>query len=256
MPFDVKDLTVTLGRATILNGISFRLPPRGVTGIIGPNGCGKSTLLRSLAGVLPTKGQTVLHEGTDIATLSPKTRARRIAMLPQAAEAPPGLTVRQLAARGRTPWLRPFMPMRAADHEAITRALKAMNMIDLADRQLDSLSGGQRQRAWIALVLAQASGTILLDEPLNFLDLPHQTELVHLLRSLAQSHAVIMIIHDLTIAARLCDHVVAMKAGRLIASGPPERTLAPANLRETFGIDFQCDLFPGDAKPVIVPVGL
>lgn len=256
MPFDVQDLHLHLGGAPILQGLNFRLPPHGITGIIGANGCGKTTLLRGLSGVLPPARGQVLHAGTAIVGLSPTARARRIAMLPQSALAPPGLSVRQLVARGRTPWLRPFLPMTAADHAAVDAAMRAVGLQDLAGRQLESLSGGQRQRAWIALVLAQQSGTILLDEPLNHLDLPHQAELVQLLRDLGQRHAVVMILHDLTIAARVCDHVLALRDGRLVASGPAVDVLAQGPLQETFGIGFDCSALPGSGKPVILPAAL
>lgn len=256
MPFDVQDLTLRLGETPVLNGITCRLPDRGITGVIGANGCGKTTLLRCLSGVLRPATGRVRHEGQDVAALSPKARARRIAMLPQSAIAPPGLTVQQLVARGRTPWLRPFQPMSRADHAAVSQALVDTGLTDLAHRAVDSLSGGQRQRAWIALVLAQESGTLLLDEPLNFLDLPHQTELVHLLRRLSVHRSVVMILHDLTIAARVCDHVLALSAGRLVASGPTAEVLTEGPLRATFGIGFDCLTLPESGKPVVLPQGL
>lgn len=255
MPFTIRDLTIRLGQATILHGLDADLPPGGITGIVGANGSGKTTLLRALAGLLPPDAGQVLHQGQDVARLPPKARARLIAMLPQAAQAPPGLTVRQLVARGRTPWLRPFLPMTPADHAAVDRALRAVDLADLAGRAVDSLSGGQRQRAWIALVLAQDSGTILLDEPLNFLDLPHQAELVALLKQLGQTRSIVMILHDLTIAARVCQRVLALRQGRLVAFGPPQTVLAPQPLQQTFGIGFDCSHL-GDGRPVVLPSGL
>ena len=255
MPFTIENLTLALGGKPVLRGISASLPAQGITGIIGPNGCGKSTLLRCLAGVLRPEMGRVLHQGQAMAGLAPKARARRIALLPQSALAPPGLTVAQLVARGRTPWLRPFQPMGRADHAAVAQALADVGLSDLADHPLEALSGGQRQRAWIALVLAQDCGTVLLDEPLNFLDLPHQAELVALLRRLSQSRAVVMILHDLTIAARICDHVLALRAGQLVAAGPPEAVLAEAPLLATFGIGFTRQNLP-DGGPVILPKGL
>ena len=190
-----------------------------------------------------------------MAALAPRARARRIAMLPQSALAPPSLSVRQLVARGRTPWMRPFMPMGPVDRAAIDRALRSVGLTDLAARPVDSLSGGQRQRAWIALVLAQECDTILLDEPLNFLDLPHQAEQVGLLRQLWQARSVVMILHDLTIAARVCDQVLALRDGRLVAIGPSATVLAPAPLRDTFGIGFGCATLP-DGRQVVLPAGL
>lgn len=255
MSYRIEYLSVRLAGKTILNGIDLSLPGGGITGIIGANGSGKTTLLRAMAGLLPPAAGRVCHDGADLTAMSVRERARRIAMLPQTAAAPPGLTVRQLVARGRTPWLRPFLPMTPKDQAAVDRALKAVALTDLASRRVDSLSGGQRQRAWIALVLAQESRTILLDEPLNFLDIPHQTELAALLRTLGRAHDVVMILHDLTIAARLCDHVVALREGRLVALGSPATVLAAGPLRDTFGIGFDCLALP-DGRPVILPEGL
>lgn len=256
MPFDVQNLTLRLGRKPVLHGITTRLPERGITGIIGANGCGKTTLLRCLAGVLRPDAGRVLHGGVDVGTLPPRLRAQTIALLPQTATAPPGLTVRQLVARGRTPWLRPFQPMTRADHTAVDGALKAVEITALTAHPVDSLSGGQRQRAWIGLVLAQFSGTLLLDEPLNFLDLPHQTGLLHLLRSLSATRSVVMILHDLTIAARVCDHVLALRDGQLVATGAAASVLTEGPLRQTFGIGFDCVSLPGSGKAVILPEGL
>lgn len=255
MPFEIRKLSVSLGGTRILHDVDCNLPPHGITGIIGANGSGKTTLLRALARLLLPESGQVLHQGQDIARLSARGRARRIAMLPQTASAPPGLTVRQLVGRGRTPWLRPFLPMTPKDHAAVDRALSAVGLQDLAGRSVDSLSGGQRQRAWIALVLAQESGTILLDEPLNFLDLPHQAELVSLLRELGQDRSVVMILHDLTIAARVCHRVLAMRDGRLVAFGSAAEVLAPAPLRDTFGIAFDCAAM-ADGRAVVLPAGL
>ncbi|MBL4600827.1 MAG: ABC transporter ATP-binding protein [Rhizobiaceae bacterium] len=253
MSFTVRNLDIYLGRSQILHDLSFSLPSRGVTGIIGANGCGKSTLLRGLAGVLPAQSGNILYEGEEVTSMSPRIRARRIALLPQSGLAPPGLTVRQLVTRGRTPWLRPFLPMTPSDQAAVEQAMRAVGLTDLSARSVDSLSGGERQRAWIALVLAQESGIVLLDEPLNFLDLPFQAELVKLLRGLRQTCRIVIILHDLTVAARLCDHVLALKSGRLVASGPPSEVLTRDLLSATFGVDFDVQDLPGTGKRVVLP---
>ena len=256
MPFEVTELQLSLGGKPVLQDLSFSLPERGITGIIGANGSGKTTLLRALAGVIAPERGLISHEGVDISGLAPKARARAIAMLPQTGQAPPGLTVRQLVGRGRTPWLRPFLPMSREDHAAVDQALSAVGLRALEAEAVDRLSGGQRQRAWIALVLAQQSRTILLDEPLNFLDLPHQAELVQLLRQLRRERSVVMILHDLTIAARLCDHVLALQGGRLVAAGPARDVLTPESLEKTFGIAFTvASLGPAQA-PVVLPQAL
>jgi len=256
MPFHIQNLTQIIGGKAILQDISCQIPDRGITGIIGANGCGKTTLLRCMAGLLRPAAGRVLHGGQDVARLPPRLRAQAIAMLPQSAVVPQGLTVRQLVARGRTPWLRPFQPMSRADHAAVARALQDTGLTDLAQHPVDRLSGGQRQRAWIGLVLAQASPTLLLDEPLNFLDLPHQAGLLQLLRGLSETRGVVMILHDLTIAARVCDHVLALRGGALVASGPAGQVLAEGPLRATFGIGFDCVSLPGSGRPVVLPQGL
>lgn len=255
MSYHIQDLSIRLSGKPILNDLDFALPVGGITGIIGANGSGKTTLLRAMAGLLSPEAGRVVHGTADLSTLSARNRARRIAMLPQSAVAPAGLTVRQLVIRGRTPWLRPFLPLTPKDHAAVDRALTAVGLTDLAARRVDSLSGGQRQRAWIALVLAQESDTLLLDEPLNFLDIPHQADLVNLLRELGRTRTVIMIVHDLTIAARLCDRVLSLRDGRLVAFGASADVLTTEPLRQTFGIDFDCFALP-HGKPVILPRSL
>jgi ABC-type cobalamin/Fe3+-siderophores transport system ATPase subunit len=254
--FTIRDLTVRLGRQTIYEGFSAALPANGVTGIIGPNGCGKSTLLRCLAGILPPQSGEVLLSGERVAAMLPLDRARRLAFLPQEPASLPDMTVEGLVAKGRTPWRRAFLPLTAVDRAAMGRAIQATDLVGLEHRRLAELSGGQRQRVWLAMALAQETPVILLDEPTSYLDLPHQLRLLHLLRGLALEHGrqVVMVLHDLTLAARFCDHVLGLNAGRMVCEGPPERAITPAAVAALYGLQAEVRPDPVFGRPVVYPL--
>ncbi len=239
----------------VVHALDLRLPPGRVTAIVGPNGCGKSTLLGALARVHAPQGGAVLLDGRDLATLRPRDAARRIGLLPQQAEAPDGLTVRDLVRYGRHPHqglLRQWSPEDAA---AVHRALAAADLLDLADRPLDTLSGGQRQRAWIAMVVAQETAVVLLDEPTSALDLGHQLEVLDLVHDLAvRGRTVVLVLHDLSTACRHADHLVAMRAGRVVAEGPPADVVTPALVRKLYGVEAQVLRDPTSGTPVVCPV--
>jgi len=172
------------GGQPIVKGVSLTPPPAQLTVLAGPNGCGKSTLLRGLARLLkPSQGQVILN-GADIASRPARAVAKELGLLPQGPQAPAGLTVRELVARGRYPHRSLLRSWSREDEQALTQALADTHTTELAHRQVDSLSGGQRQRVWIAMVLAQRTGVLLLDEPTTYLDLTHQIEVLDLLREL------------------------------------------------------------------------
>ncbi|GHC65403.1 ABC transporter ATP-binding protein [Neogemmobacter tilapiae] len=254
--FRVQNLKVRLGRQMIYDGFNADLPARGVTGIIGPNGCGKSTLLRCLAGVLSPLSGEVLLAGQTVNALPPQERARRLAFLPQEPASLPDMTVEGLVAKGRTPWRRAFMPLSAGDRAAMARAMEATDLAGLEQRRLADLSGGQRQRVWLAMALAQETPVILLDEPTSYLDLPHQLRLLHLLRGLAQDHGrqVVMVLHDLTLAARFCDHILGLNAGRMVCEGPPEQAVTPASVAALYGLRAEVRPDPVFGRPVVYPL--
>src|SRR5699024_10150877 len=198
-----------------------------VTAIVGPNGCGKSTVLRGLARLLrPTAGQ-VLLDGTDIHRLPTKTVAKRVGLLPQSPIVPEGITVAELVARGRHPHHGLLHQWSREDDEVVADSLERTHTTKLAGRPADQLSGGQRQRVWLAMALAQRTGLLLLDEPTSFLDIAHQVEVLDLVRDLSvqDGTTVVMVLHDLPLAARYADHLIAMREGAILAQGRPREVV-------------------------------
>lgn len=255
----VHDLSVELARRPILTGVDLSFEAGGVTAIVGPNGCGKSTLLRSLAGIVrPASGEVRLN-GHTLNDLSPRDTARAIAFLPQSPKTPEGIRVRGLVERGRTPWLGPFRAPSAKDRTAVDEAIARTALGDLAARRVDRLSGGQRQRAWIALTLAQGTPILLLDEPTTFLDLPHQVEILRLVRDLATGtgtstgRTVIMVLHDINLAAQFADRIVGLRGGLIRFDGAPEDVLTAEAIRDLFGMEVRVVPDPASDRCVIVP---
>jgi iron complex transport system ATP-binding protein len=252
-----RDLRLGYGDRIVVDGLSLDLGDAGVTAIIGPNGCGKSTLLRALGRLLKPYGGQVLLNGADIAKVPTREVARRLAVLPQAPQAPEGLTVADLVARGRHPHQAWYRQWSSSDEGAVADALAKTGLLELADRPLDELSGGQRQRAWISMALAQDTDLLLLDEPTTFLDLAHQIEVLELIRSLHADHGrtVVMVLHDLNLAARYAGHLVAMRDGRVAACGTPAEVLTVELLAEVFGLDAKIITDPVSGGPLVVPLG-
>ncbi|GAA1099369.1 ABC transporter ATP-binding protein [Nocardiopsis composta] len=250
--------TLGYGDAVIARDLDFALADGAVTAVIGPNGCGKSTLLRALGRLLrPHSGQVVL-DGRPVGSLPPREVARTVAVLPQAPQAPPGLTVADLVSRGRHPHQSWYRRWSAEDASAIADALRMTGMLDFAERPLERLSGGQRQRAWISMALAQGTDLLLLDEPTTYLDLAHQIEVLELVRDLNVRHGrtVLMVLHDLNLAARYSDLLVAMRAGEIRACGPPAEVLTPDLVAAIFGLDSRVVPDPVTGGPLVVPVGV
>ena len=223
----------------VLRDLNLSIPPRRITALLGPNGCGKSTLLRTLARGLKPRAGAVLLDGKDMQRIPANQAARCLAMLPQAPVAPDGLTVRELVSFGRFPHRDWFGGGDPAGDERVRRALGAVNMLGMADSPVAALSGGQRQRAWIAMALAQDTHFLLLDEPTTFLDLAHQIEVMDLVLRLKEHHGktIVLVLHDLNLAARYADHIVMLKDGRILAGGSPRAVLTAAILREVFSIE-------------------
>lgn len=220
MMLQVRNLKVSYGASVIVDGIDLDVPQGGVTTIIGPNGCGKSTLLRATAGLIARDGGTVMLNGVDTSKMKRREIARQLAVLPQTPVAPEGLTVRDLVSRGRHPhqsWLRQAS---AEDARAVDAVMELTNIAEFADRPLERLSGGQRQRAWIAMVLAQDTPLVFLDEPTTYLDLSHSVEVLSLVRRLAdqEGRTVLMVLHDLNLAARYSDQLIVMQRGEFVRS--------------------------------------
>lgn len=241
----------------VIHDLSLAVPDGRVTSIIGSNGCGKSTLLRTLAGLLPTASGRVLVDDTAAADIRPRDFARRVGLLPQSPVAPEGLLVADLVGRGRSPHQGRFGRWRAEDYAAVATALEISGLSDLAQRHVDELSGGQRQRAWIAMVLAQQTDVLLLDEPTTYLDVTTQLEILELLRDLNRrlGTTIVMVLHDMNLAARYSDHLVAMRSGGIIAQGRPENVMTPDTLAEVFELDAHVLADPLTRRPLVVPIG-
>lgn len=247
-----SQLTIKLGGRTIIDRLDLEIPSGKVTAIIGPNGCGKSTLLKSLCRILePSEGEIRIG-GIDIATVSRKKLSRRVSLMAQSAQAPDGVTVRELVGRGRFPyqsWLRQWSE---ADERAVDKALKRANLGELASARMQNLSGGQQQRAWLAMVLAQETGVMLLDEPTTYLDIGHQHGLLKLMASLKDDgRTIVAVLHDLQQAVQYADHLVVMKSGRVLATGAPAEVINPTLLREVFDVDAEV-VRAGQSEHVVV----
>ncbi|MCL8025341.1 ABC transporter ATP-binding protein [Nocardioides bruguierae] len=250
-------LTLGYGDRTVVTDLSLAVPAGRVTCIVGANACGKSTLLRAMARLLkPQSGQVVL-DGRDVHRMNTREVARTLGLLPQSPIAPEGIAVGDLVARGRHPHQRLVARWSAADEAAVEEALRATGTLDLVDRPVDELSGGQRQRAWIAMALAQQTDLLLLDEPTTFLDVAHQVEVLDLLTDLNRERGttVVMVLHDLNLAARYSDHLVAVRQGRLHAAGDPDEVLTPDVVRDVFGLESQVVPDPVSGRPLVLPVG-
>nr|WP_163502852.1 ABC transporter ATP-binding protein [Halomonas socia] len=235
---EARRLDLAHGQQRVIEALDLRLPPGRVTAIVGPNGCGKSTLLAGLARLHAPGGGCVLLDGTDIQRLPARELARRLALLPQEAIAPEGLTVRDLIRFGRQPHQGFLRQWSRQDHLAVEAALAAADLLALAERPLEALSGGQRQRAWIAMTIAQQTPLLLLDEPTSALDLGHQLEVFELVRRLAgEGRTLAMVLHDLASACRYADQLVAMRDGRIVAEGAPHEVVTRELVGELYDID-------------------
>jgi iron complex transport system ATP-binding protein len=226
--------------------------------IVGANACGKSTLLRGLARLLKPAAGTVTLDGKDIHTRPAREVARTLGLLPQHPSAPDGITVRDLVGRGRYPHQGFFRSRSAGDHDpAVQRALSATETRELADRNVDELSGGQRQRVWIAMALAQETEVLLLDEPTTYLDLAHQVEVLDLITDLNRRRGttVAIVLHDLNLAARYADHIIAMKSGRIVAEGTARAVVTEELVRKVFGLESRVVPDPVSGTPLIIPLG-
>lgn len=239
----------------IIDGLSVEVPVDRVTAIVGPNACGKSTLLRGFARLLKLSAGQVILDGRDIATMHTKEVARRLGLLPQTSIAPEGITVADLVARGRFPHQKVLRQWSRDDATAVTDAMRYTGVTDLSARLVDELSGGQRQRVWVAMVLAQQTPLILLDEPTTYLDIAHQVELLDLFAMLNSEHGrtVVAVLHDLNQACRYADELIVMKAGRVVAQGDPNTVMSAELVRDVYGLECQIIDDPQTGTPLIVP---
>lgn len=234
---EVKDVTKRYGGAVVLDRVSLTIPSGGVTSIIGANGAGKSTLLSIISRLVPADSGVVTVDGMDVATTPGERLARRLAVLRQENHMPVRLTVRELVAFGRFP--HSGGRLTAADHVLVDEAIDYFELGDLADRYLDQLSGGQRQRAYVAMVLCQDTDYVLLDEPLNNLDMRHSVQMMRHLRRMADDYGktVVLVVHDVNFASCHSDTIVAMKHGSVFAHGRTEEMMTPRILNAVYDLD-------------------
>jgi iron complex transport system ATP-binding protein len=243
------------GDRHVVDGLSLVVPDGKVTVIVGPNACGKSTVLRALGRLLAPTAGTVLLDGKSIAEQPSRLVARTLGLLPQSPLAPEGITVRELVSRGRHPHQSWWQQWSEADAAAVDDALAATDTVGLADRDMDELSGGQRQRAWIAMAVAQGTDLLLLDEPTTYLDIAHQLDVLELVARLNRGHGrtVVMVLHDLNLASRYADHIVAMRDGRIVVEGTPADVVTVQLLAEVFRVEAGIVTDSRTGAPVVLP---
>ncbi|HET6689802.1 MAG TPA: ABC transporter ATP-binding protein, partial [Miltoncostaeaceae bacterium] len=252
-----RALRLAYDGAPVVHDLDLVVPDGAITAIVGANACGKSTLLRGLARIMRPRGGAVTLDGRDIHRLPTREVARTVGLLPQSPTAPDGIRVADLVARGRHPHQGALRRPSPADDDVVAAALAATGTTALADRPVDALSGGQRQRVWIAMALAQDPDVLLLDEPTSFLDVAHQVDVLDLLAELNRGRGttVVMVLHDLNLAARYSDHMVAMAAGRIVTRGAPADVVTPQTIRDAFGLEARVVADPVCGTPMMVPVG-
>lgn len=250
-------LTLAYGDRVIVEDLSAEIPTGQITVIVGANASGKSTLLRGLSRLLSPSSGSVLLDGKSIHSQPSREVARVLGLLPQSPLAPDGITVADLVARGRYPHQGWFRSWTSGDDEIVANALRLTDTTELASRHVDELSGGQRQRVWIAMALAQNTDILLLDEPTTFLDLSHQVDVLDLLMDLnrGRNSTIAIVLHDLNLAARYADHLIAMKDGQIVASGTPAEVVTEAIVLEVFGMESRVIRDPVSHTPLVVPIG-
>ncbi|PRQ10956.1 cobalamin/Fe(3+)-siderophore ABC transporter ATP-binding protein [Corynebacterium sp. 13CS0277] len=251
----ITGLRTGYGPKAIIEDFTATIPGGRITTIIGPNGCGKSTLLKAAAQLLPTQAGHVTLGEVDLARMRRKELARTISVLPQTPQAQPGVTVADLVARGRHPHQRWINQWSSTDETEVHAALTMTGCLDLATRTIEELSGGQRQRVWISMVLAQNTDVMFLDEPTTYLDLAHSIDILNLVTRLKHTlgRTIVMVLHDLNLAARYSDHLLVMRDGTLMAEGAPTDIITSELLRDVFDLDATIIADPLTGTPLIVP---
>lgn len=250
-------LTLAYGKKTIAESLNVTIPDGHFTAIIGPNGCGKSTLLRTFSRLMtPVHGHVYL-DGEEIQRYASKEVARRVGLLAQNATTPGDISVQELVARGRYPHQPLFTRWRQEDEDAVQNAMQATGIVNLAGQSVDTLSGGQRQRAWIAMVLAQDTSIMLLDEPTTWLDISHQIDLLELLSELnrERGYTLAAVLHDLNQACRYATHLIALRDGKIVAEGAPKEIVTPALIEAVYGLRCMIIDDPVANTPLVVPLG-
>ncbi|WP_447874088.1 ATP-binding cassette domain-containing protein [Serratia fonticola] len=256
-PLRAENLTLSYDKKIVARDLSVSIPHGELTVIIGPNACGKSTLLRTLSRLMQPQAGSVWLNGRQIREYPTKEVARQLGLLPQSSIAPGDITVFDLVARGRYPHQSLFSRWRDEDQQAVEQAMRSTGVAQLADQPIDTLSGGQRQRVWIAMVLAQQTPLLLLDEPTTWLDITHQIDLLELLRQLnrVNHYTLVVVLHDLNHACRYATHLIAMRDGKVVAEGAPKDIVTPELIEEVYGLKCVIIDDPVSHTPLVVPLG-
>ncbi|WP_455925908.1 ATP-binding cassette domain-containing protein [Pseudomonas putida] len=250
--FDLENVSLDVTERTLLQPLSLQLPHGQMIGLIGHNGSGKSTLLKLLARQLQPSGGTINLDGKPLGSWSSREFARQVAYLPQQLPQTDSLTVRELVAFGRYPWHGALGRVTREDNQYIDRALELTDTDNFANRLVDQLSGGERQRVWLAMLLAQNSRFLLLDEPTSALDIAHQVEVLGRVHTLSRelNLGVLVVLHDINMAGRYCDHLVALHGGRLLAQGSPQQLMRSDTLQDIYGIAMGVLPNPANGAPI------
>ena len=250
-----NNISFSYNNNPFIDGISFDVKAGEIVGVIGPNGSGKTTLIRLLSGILPLSGGIISLNGISIDDLEPRERARLVSVVPQNANLPNGLTVLDLVLLARNPHLSIFELESRTDIEIALSAIQDAGIEPLFDRYVDSLSGGEKQRAVIAMALAQQSPILLLDEPTSNLDLAHQPAIMDTIVKTMESKsaAVLLTMHDLTLAAQYCTRLIMLNNGRVYTQGIPSAVLSAKNIEEVYGASVDILIHPNKGTPVILP---
>ncbi|MFA3781169.1 ABC transporter ATP-binding protein [Yersinia sp. 1652 StPb PI] len=250
-------LTLGYDGKIISQNLSISIPDGEFTVIVGPNACGKSTLLRALSRLLKPQAGQVILDGKNIASIDTRQVARHLGLLPQSSQVPDGISVLDLVARGRYPHQKLLQQWTQADKLAVNNAMQATGVSELADRSVDALSGGQRQRVWIAMVLAQQTPLLLLDEPTTYLDIAHQIDLLELFSNLNQqhNHTLVAVLHDLNHACRYATHIIAMRDGQVVTQGHPREVITADLVEQVFGMPCLIIDDPVSHTPLVIPKG-
>ena len=248
----LSEIDYTAGTKTILSGIDLTLERGRVYGLVGPNGSGKSTVMKIIARQITPNSGTVSWEGKPAAEWANRAFARHVAYMPQFTPATDGMTVRELVALGRFPWHGTLGRFTEADRDMVEQAIVRTDLGDFAGRPVANMSGGERQRAWIAMMLAQNAQCLLLDEPTSALDLAHQGAVLSLVQELSHERGltVVVVLHDINLASRYCDEIIALNRGRITAKGAPEAIMQADMLQTIFGVGMGVFMHPARNEPV------
>ncbi|RYE72216.1 MAG: ATP-binding cassette domain-containing protein [Oxalobacteraceae bacterium] len=250
--FELESVTFAVSGRVLLQPLTLKVPARRFLGLIGHNGSGKSTLLKLLARHQPASGGSVRFEGKKLREWTDRQYARKVAYLPQQIPVTAGMSVRELVRLGRYPWHGALGRFSQVDGQKVEEAMHLTDVIGMADRPVDTLSGGERQRAWLAMLVAQDAECLLLDEPISALDVAHQVEMLALIHRLSEDRGigVVAVLHDVNMAARFCDEIVALHTGRMIARGTPMNIMTPDCLRLVYGIEMGIMSHPDTHQPI------